>query len=687
MSQSKSRPTAIRSIIKKKETNDTGRDFPKDRPGVIYVRQSTVVQIQRNLHSFEMQTNEFMEHFRNRGVTGKIEIITDDEGKSGTLDIHKRSGLSRTVRLIEGEELLEDERIGWVAAVNVSRLTRDQWLIVPGELMRACYEHNVWISTLRMDFNFQDEYCRRVFMMEAEEAARHLKWMKEVLGGGLQTASNRGTYDGRDMHPGYIIDYREHLAGYAINPQYKKFRVYESHAEKSQWLYERYFELDGNFPALCREVEAMHPFYPPFDRIQVHSKNLSEFTGRKTMTEQGYTPSAHGLLGILTNPVYIGWWIPRNGGLIENHHDALVSEELFTYAHKRLSTHDLAGNRVKPVGKTRNGTAEALLKKLIEGPDGSQFYAFLASRGYLVYRGRKYNTLTREEYLSVEVAHIDRIFLDKFFERLSEWSRCGELAEWREREKQAYTSHEEHNKGIRKSIKQAHARRQEMMNILSDPEVPKTKQMQIDYANQIAGLEGKIAELESELKIIPEEEDTVTLYKIWDLIPALKQHWDKLPFDDRMMVIGAFTRRVVISTPSLGWLKMEIEWKIGEKDIMHQRRVTNGKTWTEEEDAIIRELWPTGDGGEILNRLPSRSYGAIKKRAQDVGVRREKKGGSVRLGEYFDISIQDRHYAEEHQLDTVSKKPQWLVRLCARRYRRREPDHLRWLSCLAPVRC
>src|SRR5437763_5737899 len=142
------RSLSIRSIVKKKETYDVGRDFPKDRPGVIYVRQSTVVQIQRNLHSFEMQTNEFVEHFRGRGVTGNIGIIADDEGKSGTLDIHKRIGLSRTVRLIEGTELLEGERIGWVAAVNISRLTRDERLIVPGERMRGDSEDRYRISAV-----------------------------------------------------------------------------------------------------------------------------------------------------------------------------------------------------------------------------------------------------------------------------------------------------------------------------------------------------------------------------------------------------------------------------------------------------------------------------------------------------------------------------------------------------------
>lgn len=127
------RTQPIRSIVKMDKTYDMGRDFPMDKPGVIYVRQSTIAQIQRNLHSFEVQTNDFVEHFRKRGVTGKIGIVADDEGKSGTLDIHKRAGLSRTVRLIEGKELLDGERIGWVGTVNVSRLTRDEWLIVPGE--------------------------------------------------------------------------------------------------------------------------------------------------------------------------------------------------------------------------------------------------------------------------------------------------------------------------------------------------------------------------------------------------------------------------------------------------------------------------------------------------------------------------------------------------------------------------
>ena len=63
----------------------------------------------------------------------------------------------------------------------------------------------VWISTLRMNFNFKDPYCQRVFMLEAEEAARHLDWMKLVLGGAKIVVSSNGFYDGRNLPTGYIV--------------------------------------------------------------------------------------------------------------------------------------------------------------------------------------------------------------------------------------------------------------------------------------------------------------------------------------------------------------------------------------------------------------------------------------------------------------------------------------------------
>src|SRR6266480_5345174 len=115
---------SVRNITRKENMNTNPwaaglLEFPKEKDGVIYVRQSSLTQQQSNIHSFEMQTDKFVEHFRKMGCTGHIEIVPDDEAMSGTLDIHKMPGLSRIVQMIERKE------IGWIGTVHVNRLTRD----------------------------------------------------------------------------------------------------------------------------------------------------------------------------------------------------------------------------------------------------------------------------------------------------------------------------------------------------------------------------------------------------------------------------------------------------------------------------------------------------------------------------------------------------------------------------------
>jgi DNA invertase Pin-like site-specific DNA recombinase len=156
-------------IIKQKTNQNLlalNYEFPLDKDGAVYVRQSSLVQVRTNIHSFEMQTDKFVEHFRNMGCTGHIEVIADDEALSGTLAIHARPGMTRMIKLIESG------KVGWIGAVAVNRFTRDKWLITPGVLMKTCHDHNVWIATLRMNFNFKDDYCQRVFMLEAVFAPR-----------------------------------------------------------------------------------------------------------------------------------------------------------------------------------------------------------------------------------------------------------------------------------------------------------------------------------------------------------------------------------------------------------------------------------------------------------------------------------------------------------------------------------
>lgn len=471
----KKRIQRVRSITKVEKPNESRsiqfQEFPKDKPGVIYVRQSTIAQVRKNLHSYEMQTDEFVKFFREqKGVTGHIEIVADDEGKSGSLDIHDREGLSRVMRLIQGEELLVGAQIGWVGAINVTRLTRDKWLVVPGTLMRACAENEVWISTLRMDFNFSDDYCRRVFILEAEEAAKYLEWQREVLQGGRLVASSKGVYDGRHVAYGYVVDYREKLEDGEPNPTFKNYLVYEPHAKVVKWIFRRYLELGGNFTALCREVDALPYLFPAFEK-GVDTRWITRCAGYRTMIKEGrykgcFKPTRSGLMSLLTNPVYVGWWIPQGGGLIEQHHPGIVDETLFSYAHRRLSSHNLQGVRVKPQRATRNGKTQALLKKVLVSPLPEHHIYTGETAGVLYYVLKYVGPHAHRTLLHVRTDLLDEEFTFKFFERLQGWIKRGELDRWKERAEQEHAEAQlargKRADVLRKEITQATARRQEL---------------------------------------------------------------------------------------------------------------------------------------------------------------------------------------------------------------------------------
>src|SRR5262249_54447517 len=143
--------------------------------------------------------------------------------------------------------------------------------------------------------------------------------------------------------------------------------IYEPHAKIVRWLFCRFFELDGDFPQLCGEVEKLPFLFPAFESW-VDPRNISKFSGNKGKKRESritegpyagcYRATLHGLKSILTNPVYMGWWLPIGGGVVENTHPPIVEEALFTFAHKRLSVYDLTGERQKPERINRGGRGQ-----------------------------------------------------------------------------------------------------------------------------------------------------------------------------------------------------------------------------------------------------------------------------------------------------------------------------------------
>jgi hypothetical protein len=138
--------------------------------------------------------------------------------------------------------------------------------------------------------------------------------------------------------------------------------------------------------------------------------------------------------------------------------------------------------------------------------------------------------------------------------------------------------------------------------------------------------------LTAELKgTLPNEQETKSLdearkyasfqTELLRIIPV----WDKIPFAKRKEFVNLLVKRAIVEVVAPHWVRLTIEWlhPAWTTDVMDIRRTRGAKpTWTEEERAIIKEMYPDRPREEILILLPNKSWASIKNEALMLGVRR-----------------------------------------------------------------
>ena len=271
-----------------------------------------------------------------------------------------------------------------------------------------------------------------------------------------------------------------------------------------------------------------------------------------------------------------------------------------------------------------------------------------------------------DSYSCSSIPLVDSIFLEKFLERLqSNWKPGYE--DWVQKLRQRSESKQSHKQELSRQIKEAQRQRQETLDILDDPDIPKTKQMKIDYANKIAGLETRIEEWRQELeRPDAEDEDEEAIHEIDQIIPEIVAEWRSFPFQRRMRFVNALVKDVVLSRPAPGWLRMEILWKRPDWEIdgCFFRCTSNREVWTEEEDEIVGTMYASEKAGAILEALPDKTWSAIEHRAAKVGVRKEvaadfREPGFKSNREARSLCLLDIRFAQEQGLPPCAKSAQW----------------------------
>ncbi|GHO98345.1 hypothetical protein KSF_083930 [Reticulibacter mediterranei] len=609
----------------------------------VYPRVSTPEQ-KKNV-SAEMQQDKSFAILC--GWTEEMIIMdADDLGLSGQLKMEDRPAFVKMLRRIA------DGTIKTVIAAQVDRLFRDRWGAEYSKFMEICYTYGVkvvtpnpWRTGIEFIYDFSIPWHVDKFRRKCEEAWSYLE--NHVYGRMLaaqKELGERGFWTGGSIAIGYTIDRREKVDG-KRNPDYRKYTIYEPHAEVVRWLFQRFRELNGRMNDLMREIERRPILFKAFDS-NIDAELYTCYANTKVYAEDGETiigytiASTRGLGGLLSNPAYVGYWIYNNVVVSTNNHDAIVDYGVFLYAFNRLSATNLDATpntafleKKQRYVKKHKADKPALLKNHIEAAD-EQFTIFAADVPLLgektkgtavVFYGlypRKSGVRPGSKYM-IPAPDIDGFFLERFIERLQQAEGFDNFLDMEKAEQEAQLKLRQ---DIERDIKAAEA---QMAKIEAQAEVggltdsdlqAKANARYIKLKEDVIRLRERLRELTGNK---PESEKRLS-YK--QMMRAAGDCWDEVILPEEIpLMIDAFVKMVIIELLSPRFYTMTIHWKDPDWGIdgaLCYRHGNPSLRWSKEEDELLEKHYPTTPKEELLQLIPGRTIFAMRHRASTKGIAR-----------------------------------------------------------------
>ncbi|EFH81625.1 recombinase family protein [Ktedonobacter racemifer] len=590
--------------------------LPIDKPIAQYIRQSSVAQKRNNRQSTAMQDEDLKARLLKQGWKDELILKFDqDQGTSGQKRIDERIDMNRLFAGIKRGEIKA------VACYDPSRLFRDLTRVQSATFVDLCTKHKVPVLTWTRIYWCGKREDSTALFDKLEEAANYID---EVIKGKLLPAKLRAieedmSYGGHAVPMGYVV-FTE--TGNDEDRPRKHYKIYEPHAKLVRWLFKRFRELDGNLARLGRELRDSGFKFPAFTRVEKipHVGLRWDGSGYPLRTRPG-------IIGILTNRAYIGWYLfsktLEDGTEVtkiisKQAHDPIVPMGDFMYAYSRLSSTTLDGepNEDRPKVEQRYGVAcDALLEGVLES-NGNPVYVMAVKDAYVA---RTHASGWKTTELSVQVKTLDKVAseaLIAFLASLELKHQAGiedklykQAKSIQEHKEQEIVSLDEQLENVEKAIREAEL----------EKKVAKQEEYEQGVREAIKDLKRlNAAKAAIEAKLNQADTEAHELEECENLIECAVNDWCGMKFESQKRLVKLVTGRANIVEVSPHFLKLELIMKAPLSGILTgfiYRSVGCRPDWTSEEGAIIREMYPTEDRAAILEALPERTWHSIRSRA------------------------------------------------------------------------
>ncbi|MCW5848971.1 MAG: recombinase family protein [Anaerolineae bacterium] len=589
--------------------------LPCLRLAFVYQRLSSYEQVRKSIYSIQMQ-DALADLAREEGYPEELVYVERrDLGISGTTGREEREGLAYLI------ELIEQDRVEAIYVIHVSRLFRDQTLIDGLAFGELCKKHNVVIVMPTVRLNLRDKMHMRLYRIELERSADELDLLRARLLGARDFKARQGLYAGGSIAPGYILNVKQGTEGYG------KITPYEPHAELIRVVFRQFVEGGGSWMSVVHYCRQNDLFFPPFpDEIQDFLRGRHSFLNSR-LTSKGYPVTPGKLKNIISNPVYIGWCVFAGQVVSTSNHPPIVDEDLFWEA-QRLRV------QVRRHGKAAERSPHMLQHLLYcDNHDGELFYISPASHDGP--RGPVQYTCTTTFYNQIDdtscFASADYVIEDPIRELVI--SRC-ELAQYAEPVLSYLETELEENKSRADSYKRDYAR------LTAQIERLKHDLDFVDTPFQRKAIWEEIEAKTSQREALSHVENhpvgrvisAADVQNVRACLARIKDRWDSFPNDIKNEFLRLVLQKIILRHDEYT-ITARVIWQTGREDRIRIWRPRPNATnvWTAEEDAIIREHYPSTPQEEVLKLLDGRTWLAIKHRARGLGVCRERKAVRYRV--------------------------------------------------------
>jgi hypothetical protein len=107
-------------------------------------------------------------------------------------------------------------------------------------------------------------------------------------------------------------------------------------------------------------------------------------------------------------------------------------------------------------------------------------------------------------------------------------------------------------------------------------------------------------------------------------VKTASERWNSWDLEEKRTFIHVATDSITLEEIAAGWLKISVQWGAVLGGLLYDFYLwrDSGIQWTDEEEAILRQHYPTAKRTDLLNMLPARSWRAINGMAWRLKLRR-----------------------------------------------------------------